>query len=107
MKRLRVAVILVVALLLTACKSDDGKEPLEASPVPGTIEASPVPETAEAPQVEVERTTVLFAVYDWEMSRYDDLIGAFEETNPEHGLSSGLCVQLVGDGQTYTEVLLG
>jgi multiple sugar transport system substrate-binding protein len=78
--KLLLRTILVVALLLTACKSNDRPE---------TPEVSPVPETAEAPQVEVERTTVLFAVYDWEMSRYDDLIGAFEDTNPE------LRVQLV------------
>jgi multiple sugar transport system substrate-binding protein len=67
-------VILIVALLLSACKSDDGDE------TPG---ASPMPETVEAPQVEVERTIVLFAVYDWEQSLYDDLIQVFEEANPD------------------------
>jgi multiple sugar transport system substrate-binding protein len=77
MDRERVLVLmLVVALLLVACKSDGEKTP-QADVAPPT------------PPAEVERTTILFAVYDWVQPAYEDLIETFEAANPD------LHVQLV------------
>lgn len=62
--------LLVLVVLLTACGGPDR---------PG---ASPTP----APPLPVERTTITFACYDYELSSYRDLARQFEETQPGVGV---------------------
>ena len=86
--------ILIVSLLLAAC--GETQEPSVPTPVPTT------PATAPAtPEVEEERTTVLFAVGDVEQPLYEDLAESFEEANPD------IHVQLVSINQVLGLDLLG
>jgi ABC-type glycerol-3-phosphate transport system substrate-binding protein len=80
----------LLGMLLAACgPSGDGETPSPAAG-PATEAAQPeqaptvaqAPATA-APAAEAERTTVRFAVTDWDRPRYESLIRAFEEENPD------------------------
>lgn len=74
--------LLLIALLLVACRGENDEEPVDTpTPVPAVTE-----EEAEAPpevETEVEPVTVGFAVFDFEQGLYNDLIDAFEEANPD------------------------
>lgn len=98
MKKLLLS-ILIVALLLTACGGPGGEE--TAAPIqptePATSSAAvetPQPSgdsqpgpisTAEPtrPPAAQERTTIRFAINDYEQPMYQDVIEAFEEENPD------------------------
>jgi multiple sugar transport system substrate-binding protein len=78
-----VYVLFVSVVLLAACQTRE-----EETPTPTLAPDTPVPvddeESVSAPEVEeVEPAVVRFAVFDFELGRYDDLIEAFEEENED------------------------
>jgi multiple sugar transport system substrate-binding protein len=68
-------ILCVVLMLLSACGGTASVEP----PPPTDIPTAPVAEQEQAR----DRVTVRFAAFDWELPRYEDLIEAFEEENPD------------------------
>lgn len=78
----------VLAILLAACGASS-EETAVPTPVPtaAIAEATAPPvepaATPAEPAGEQERTAIRFAVLDWELSLYEDLIAAFEEENPD------------------------
>jgi multiple sugar transport system substrate-binding protein len=80
-------IVLVMALLLSAC----GKK--KKSPA-----ATSTPETPDAGEGWV---TISFAAYDWEQTRYEDLVKMFEQANPD------LHVRLVSVNEVLELDLLG
>jgi multiple sugar transport system substrate-binding protein len=81
--------LLVVVMLVTACGGPAGGEtavPTDVSQAPpeNTAPSNPVPTAAPTkPPVVTERTTIRFAVNDFEQPLYQDMIAAFEEANPD------------------------
>jgi len=98
MRKLLIVTSLVI-LLLSACRGNEQATPSSVRPTevqetpesdhqdtppeshvrPNTIS----PPEATEPVAEMEQVTIRFAVLDRERAIYDDLIRAFEETNPE------------------------
>ena len=84
MKRL-LMVLCVASILLAACGDKDSgdlgdqTQAPSASPAPTSVIAEPAAE----PVNEQERTTVRFAVFDWDLPLYEDLLKAFEKENPD------------------------
>jgi len=72
-RRKALFLVLVLVPLLTACGGPD----------------RPGPSPTTAPSPPVERTTVTFACYDYELGSYRDLARQFEETQP------GVAVQVL------------
>ncbi len=78
-----IVVLCVLVLVVAACGPSGGDESPSPAVEPATEAAKvPVPATAE-PAVEGERTTVRFAITDWDRPLYESLIEAFEEENPD------------------------
>jgi multiple sugar transport system substrate-binding protein len=80
--------LLIVAMVLAACGAPTTEEaPSPAGPTePSTSAAvaTPLPTAAPTrPPAATERTTVRFAVNDFEQPMYEDMIKAFEEENPD------------------------
>ena len=63
--------LVVLSILLSACGGNTPTPEAAATPAPG---AQPTPDA--------NQTTVLFAVNEYEMASYNDLIEAFEKDNP-------------------------
>ncbi len=89
MKTKMLVVWLLMVVLFVACRS--GAD--EATPTPEAETAVSVPENDSAvskeneaqPESEPQEVqTIRFAVYDWDSGRYEDLIDAFEEENPNY-----------------------
>jgi multiple sugar transport system substrate-binding protein len=74
-----VMILCVAVMLLTACGGGAGGSTPSVAPAP-TAAPLAVPTQAPAGQ---ERTTVRFAITDWELPLYEGLIKNFEEENPD------------------------
>jgi ABC-type glycerol-3-phosphate transport system substrate-binding protein len=79
-----VTLALLVFFLLVACRAAD-KEEVTPEPTPTTAAVSePVKEESLPPTpVAEEAVTISFAVFGFEQGRYNDVIAAFEEENPD------------------------
>jgi multiple sugar transport system substrate-binding protein len=91
--------MLVVVLLLAACGGPGAEE--TSSPVPATEISQPAPVPTAAPTVPpvaTERTTIRFAISDYEQPLYEDLIRAFEEENPDLHVEVVSVEQVLGLG---------
>jgi ABC-type glycerol-3-phosphate transport system substrate-binding protein len=64
--------LLLIGVMIAGCGGSD-----EATPTPAATSVSP----AETNSEDDERTTIRFAVYDFEQGRYQDLVDAFEAEN--------------------------
>jgi multiple sugar transport system substrate-binding protein len=72
-------VLWIAAMMLVAC----GGSPATDTPAPTNIPPTVTPLQEQPPEPEGESVTIRFTVFDWERSLYEDLIGAFEEANPD------------------------
>jgi multiple sugar transport system substrate-binding protein len=80
--------LLVAVLLLAACgapATEEAPSPGGATPAPSkAVEATQPPAVAPTkPPAATERTTIRFAINDYEQPMYEDMIKAFEEENPD------------------------
>ena len=71
--------LVVLAILLSACGGNPPTPQAASTPAPG---AQSVPGAQPTPPEGVNQTTVLFAVNEYELASYKDLIEAFEKDNP-------------------------
>ncbi|CAG0935893.1 hypothetical protein TFLX_04744 [Thermoflexales bacterium] len=83
--------LVVLSILLSACGGTPTPE-AAATPVPG---AQPTPDP--------NQTTVLFAVNEYEMASYNDLIKAFEKDNPGIKIKSVSINEILGLGPLDTQ----
>jgi len=88
MKRILLVSLILVALLV-ACRHDEGTRP-----------PTPVLATGTAGQ---ERTTIRFAIYDWEAPAYKDLVETFEEENPDLRVQVVSIDEVLGLGPSHNE----
>jgi multiple sugar transport system substrate-binding protein len=70
--------MLIAVMLWTACGGSE-----EQTPSPAAVPTTVPTEAAAQPTAEQERTTIRFAISDFEAPIYEDLIAAFEEENPD------------------------
>jgi ABC-type glycerol-3-phosphate transport system substrate-binding protein len=84
--------LVVVSLLVSACGG--------GSPTPGV--ATPAPDAQPTP--DANQTTVLFAVNEYEMASYNDLIKAFEKDNPGIKIKSISINEILGLGPLDTKM---
>src|SRR5512139_1237424 len=84
--------LVVLAILLSAC---GGNTP--------TPEAASTPAPAAQPTPDANQTTVLFAVNEYEMASYNDLIKAFEKDNPGIKIKTISINEILGLGPLDTK----
>lgn len=87
MKTKMIVVLLLMVVLFVACQS--GADEATPTPEAETAVVAPESENTAPEEIEVEPEpqevqTIRFAVYDWDSGRYEDLIDAFEEENPNY-----------------------
>ncbi len=86
--------LVVLSILLSACGGSTPTPEAASTPVPG---AQPTP-----PE-DASQTTVLFAVNEYEMASYNDLIKAFEKDNPGIKIKSISINEILGLGPLDTQ----
>jgi multiple sugar transport system substrate-binding protein len=84
--------LVVVSILVSACGGGTPAPSAAATPAP---DAQPTPD--------VNQTTVLFAVNEYEMASYNDLIKAFEKDNPGIKIKSISINEILGLGPLDTK----
>src|SRR5512135_861580 len=88
-----VLLFVVLSLMLSACSGATPTPQAASTPAPG---AQPTPA--------VSQTTVLFAVNEYEMASYDDLIRAFEKDNPGIKIKAVSINEILGLGPLDTKM---
>lgn len=83
--------LVVLSMVLSACGGGTPTPEAASTPMPG---AQPAPDTAQ--------TTVLFAVNEYEMAAYNDVIKAFEKDNPGIKITSISINEILGLGPLDT-----
>jgi ABC-type glycerol-3-phosphate transport system substrate-binding protein len=86
--------LVVLSILVSACGGGTPAPSAASTPVPG---AQPTPPEG------VNQTTVLFAVNEYEMASYNDLIKAFEKDNPGIKIKSISINEILGLGPLDTQ----
>jgi ABC-type glycerol-3-phosphate transport system substrate-binding protein len=87
--------LVVLSILLSACGDNTPTPSAASTPVPG---AQPTPPEGG------DQTTVLFAVNEYEMASYNDLIKAFEKDNPGIKIKTISVNEILGLGPLDTKL---
>jgi ABC-type glycerol-3-phosphate transport system substrate-binding protein len=85
--------LVVTSIVLSACGG--------GTPTPNAV-STPVPNTPPTP--DANQTTVLFAVNEYEMAAYNDLIKAFEKDNPGIKIKAISINEILGLGPLATQL---
>src|SRR5512147_1379676 len=90
--------LVVLSIMLSACGGNTPTPEAASTPVPGAQSAP-----GAQPTLDANQTTVLFAVNEYEMAAYNDLINAFEKDNPGIKIKSVSINELLGLGPLDTQ----
>src|SRR5512136_2833357 len=91
--------LVVLAILLSACGGNTPTPQVASTPAPGAQSAPGAQPTPDANQL-----TVLFAVNEYEMASYNDLIKAFEKDNPGIKIKAISINEILGLGPLDTKM---